>query len=157
MLPSRAIAGIPVEALASDDTRIVSYAPSATVFKYLREQRHAPAAMPACWPWATRPSCIPTRRVNPSLRPITVCWSMWSRLAPTPPLTASNRRRRRRCCNGHGMTKKNDLKVVIEGDKPIAVEVWRDGRSSLRAGPGKRRGHRLAAGTGSDRRESGDG
>ncbi len=46
VLPSRAMAGIPVEALlASDDTRTVSYAPSATVFKYLREQprpdRHA--------------------------------------------------------------------------------------------------------------------
>jgi CHAT domain-containing protein len=46
VLPSRALAGIPVEALLSpDDTRIVSYAPSATVWKYLREQprpdRHA--------------------------------------------------------------------------------------------------------------------
>ena len=46
VLPSRAMAGIPVEALlAPDDTRMVSYAPSATVFKYLREQprpdRHA--------------------------------------------------------------------------------------------------------------------
>ncbi len=46
VLPSRAMAGIPIEALlAQDDTRIVSYAPSATVFKYLREQprpdRHA--------------------------------------------------------------------------------------------------------------------
>ena len=46
VLPSRAMAGIPIEALlALDDTRTVSYAPSATVFKYLREQprpdRHA--------------------------------------------------------------------------------------------------------------------
>jgi len=46
VLPSRAMAGIPVEALlAPDDTRTVSYAPSATVFKYLGEQprpdRHA--------------------------------------------------------------------------------------------------------------------
>jgi hypothetical protein len=33
------MAGIPAEALlASDDNRIVSYAPSATVFKYLRDQ-----------------------------------------------------------------------------------------------------------------------
>ena len=33
------MAGIPVEALlAPDDTRTVSYAPSATVFKYLRDQ-----------------------------------------------------------------------------------------------------------------------
>jgi CHAT domain-containing protein len=46
LLPSPALAGIPVEALlAPDDLRIVSYAPSATVWKYLREQprldRHA--------------------------------------------------------------------------------------------------------------------
>ncbi len=46
VLPSRVMAGIPVEALlASDDIRTVSYAPSATVLKYLREQprpdRHA--------------------------------------------------------------------------------------------------------------------
>ncbi len=46
VLPSRAMAGIPVEVLlAPDDSRTVSYAPSATVFKYLRVQprpdRHA--------------------------------------------------------------------------------------------------------------------
>jgi CHAT domain-containing protein/tetratricopeptide (TPR) repeat protein len=46
VLPSRAMAGIPVELLlAQNDVRTVSYAPSATVFKYLREQpcagRHA--------------------------------------------------------------------------------------------------------------------
>ena len=39
VLPARAMAGIPVEALlAREDERTVSYAPSATVFKYLREQ-----------------------------------------------------------------------------------------------------------------------
>jgi len=46
VLPSRAMAGIPVEALlAPGDARTLGYAPSATVFKYLREQprpgRHA--------------------------------------------------------------------------------------------------------------------
>ncbi len=46
VLPSRAMAGIPVEALLGpSDSRTVSYAPSATVFRYLREQprpdRHA--------------------------------------------------------------------------------------------------------------------
>jgi len=46
VLPSPSMAGIPVEVLLTpDDTRTVSYAPSATVFKYLREQprpdRHA--------------------------------------------------------------------------------------------------------------------
>ena len=39
VLPSRAMAGIPLEILLSPaDTLTVSYAPSATVFKYLREQ-----------------------------------------------------------------------------------------------------------------------
>ena len=46
VLPSRAMAGIPIEVLLTqDDTRAVSYAPSGTVYKYLREQprpdRHA--------------------------------------------------------------------------------------------------------------------
>ena len=46
VLPSPAMAGIPIEALlAENDTRTVSYAPSGTLFKYLREQarpnRHA--------------------------------------------------------------------------------------------------------------------
>jgi len=58
VLPSRAMAGIPIEAiLAPDDTRTVSYAPSATVFKYLREQprpdRHAGLLAlgdPVCFP-----------------------------------------------------------------------------------------------------------
>jgi CHAT domain-containing protein/tetratricopeptide (TPR) repeat protein len=39
VLPSRGMMGIPIEALlANDDPRTVSYAPSATVFKYLRDQ-----------------------------------------------------------------------------------------------------------------------
>ena len=61
--------------------------------------------------------------------------------------------------NGQALNKKDDLKVVAEGDKPIGVEVWRDGQFvPARSGPRQaRRGHRPAAGTGSDRRESGDG
>ena len=39
VLPSRSMSGIPVEAiLAADNNLTISYAPSATVFKYLREQ-----------------------------------------------------------------------------------------------------------------------
>jgi CHAT domain-containing protein/tetratricopeptide (TPR) repeat protein len=46
VLPSQVMAGIPIEAmLADDDTHTVSYAPSATVLRYLRQQprpdRHA--------------------------------------------------------------------------------------------------------------------
>ncbi len=34
--------------------------------------------------------------------------------------------------NGIALNKKDDLKVIADGDKPIAVDVWRDGRSSQR-------------------------
>ena len=50
VLPSRALAGLPVDALlAPDDTRTVSYAPSATVFKYLREQPRADSPSWRSW------------------------------------------------------------------------------------------------------------
>jgi hypothetical protein len=40
--------------------------------------------------------------------------------------------------NAQALNTKDDLKVVAEGDKPIVVEVWRDGRSSRRdLTPGK--------------------
>jgi CHAT domain-containing protein len=40
--------------------------------------------------------------------------------------------------NGLVLNKKDDLKVVAEGERPIAIEVWRDGRSSWRElAPGK--------------------
>jgi tetratricopeptide (TPR) repeat protein len=91
VLPSRAMAGIPIESLLTpDDTRIVSYAPSATLFKYLRESPIR-IAMPACSLWATRSTSVPTRRVSPSRCPITACWSAWSYQALTPRPTASNR------------------------------------------------------------------
>src|SRR5262249_22646264 len=32
--------------------------------------------------------------------------------------------------DGGALNKQDDLKVVAEGDKPIAVDVWRDGRPS---------------------------
>ena len=34
--------------------------------------------------------------------------------------------------NGIALNKKDDLKVIDEGEKPIGVDVWRDGRSSRR-------------------------
>ena len=40
--------------------------------------------------------------------------------------------------NGQALNKKDDLKVIVEGGKPIAIEVWSDGRSSRRdLAPGK--------------------
>ena len=79
------MAGIPVEALlAPDDTRTVSYAPSATVLKYLREQprpdRHA-GLLALGDPVFERPD----DRASPGRCPTTACWSTWSCPAPTPP------------------------------------------------------------------------
>jgi CHAT domain-containing protein len=40
--------------------------------------------------------------------------------------------------NGTALKKKDDLKTVVQGDKPIAVEVWREGQTSPRElAPGK--------------------
>ena len=40
--------------------------------------------------------------------------------------------------NGMKLNKKDDLKVVTDGDKPMPIEVWRDGVSSVRElAPGK--------------------
>ncbi len=138
VLPSRAMAGIPVEALlAPDDTRTVSYAPSATVFKYLREQprpdRHA-GLLALGDPVYERPDKSSEPKPLPDhglLVNVVVPGSNAAThgLKPGDVLLAYN---------GTALNKKDDLKVVAEGDKPIAVEVWRDGRSSRRdLAPGK--------------------
>ena len=138
VLPSRAMAGIPVEALlAPDDTRTVSYAPSATVFKYLREQprpdRHA-GLLALGDPVYELPDASSEPKPLPDhglLVNVVVPGSNAANhgLKPGDVLLAYN---------GVRVNKKDDLKVVAEGDKPIAVEVWRDGRSAQRnLAPGK--------------------
>ena len=138
VLPSRAMAGIPVEALlAADDTRTVSYAPSATVFKYLREQprpdRHA-GLLALGDPVYERPDKSSEPKPLPDHGLLVNVVTPGSNAAthglkPGDVLLAYN---------GQALNKKDDLKVVAEGDKPIAVEVWRDGRSSRRdLAPGK--------------------
>ena len=94
--------------------------------------------MPACWPWATRSTSARTSRASPSRCPTTACWS-------TSVVRGSNAANHGLkdgdvllAYNGQALNKKDDLKVVAEGDKPIAVEVWRDGRSSRQElAPGK--------------------
>ena len=126
------MAGIPVEALlAPDDTRTVSYAPSATVFKYLREQprpdRHA-GLLALGDPVYERPDRSSDPKPLPDHGLLVNVVTPGSNAAthglkPGDVLLAYN---------GQVLNKKDDLKVVAEGDKPIAVEVWRDGRSSRR-------------------------
>ncbi len=138
VLPSRAMTGVPVEALlAAGDTRTVSYAPSATLFKYLREQprpdRHAGllALGDPVYDWpdkSSEPKPLPdhgllvhavvrgSNAANHGLKDGDVLLAY----------------------NGQTLNKQDDLKVVAEGDKPIAIEVWRDGRSSRQElAPGK--------------------
>ncbi len=137
VLPSRAMAGIPVDALlATRDTRTVSYIPSGTVFKYLREQtragRHA-----GLLALGIRSTSATKSRATPGLFPhgllITVVAPASNAAAhgvkPGDVLVAYN---------GQALRKNDDLKVVETGEKAIAAEIWRDGQSSpLDLAPGK--------------------
>jgi hypothetical protein len=132
------MAGIPVEALlAPDDSRNVSYAPSATVFRHLREQpppdRHA-GLLALGDPVFERhdepsdPKPLPDRDllvnvVVPGSNAATHA------LKPGDVLLAYN---------AVALHTKDDLKVVSEGNNPVVVDVWRDGRSMQRElAPGK--------------------
>jgi tetratricopeptide (TPR) repeat protein len=138
VLPSRAMARLPVESLlAPDDTRIVSYVPSATVFKYLREQPrpdHETGLLALGDPAYEHPD----KSHGPELLPdhgllVNVVTSGSNAathgLKPGDVLLAYN---------GQRLDKKDDLKIVAEGEKPIGIVVWRDGHSSPRSlAPGK--------------------
>jgi tetratricopeptide (TPR) repeat protein len=138
VLPSRAMAGIPVEALlTADDDRIVSYTPSATVFKYLREQprpeRHA-GLLALGDPVYERPEASGEPAPLPD-RGLLVSLVAPGSNAATHGLKAGDVLM---AYNGVELNQKNDFKVVAEGDKPIVVEVWKDGRLSPRnLAPGK--------------------
>jgi len=132
VLPSRAMAGIPVEALlAPDDTRTVSYAPSATVFKYLREQprpdRHA-GLLALGDPVYERPDKSSDPKPLPD-HGLLVNVVIPSSNAATHGLKPGDVLL---TYNGMALNKKDDLTVVAEGEKPIVDDVWRDGRSFRR-------------------------
>jgi tetratricopeptide (TPR) repeat protein len=138
VLPSRSMAGIPIEALlSSDDTWTVSYAPSASVFKYLREplrpDRHAGLLALGDPEYQQRdkssaPESLPDHGlllgfVAPGSNAAT------HGLKPGDVLLAYN---------GLALKKRDDLKVVTGGDQPVGVEIWRDGRTLRRQlAPGK--------------------
>jgi tetratricopeptide (TPR) repeat protein len=163
VLPSRALAGIPIEALLADDathqneqaptaTKLadrasegatteqprwtVSYAPSGTVFKYLREQprpdRHA--GLLALGDPVFQPrdkSSDPGPPDHGLLLNVVIRGSNAANhgLKEGDILLAYN---------GQTLNKKDDLKVVSEGDNPVTVEVWTEGHSSRRElAPGK--------------------
>jgi tetratricopeptide (TPR) repeat protein len=163
-LPSRAMAGIPIEVLVSGDsthrneqassatilarrasegattehpTWTVSYAPSGTVFKYLREQprpdRHA-GLLALGDPVYAQPDKSSAPKPAPDHGLLLNVVARGSNAAnhglkDGDVLLAYN---------GQALSKQDDLKVVTEGDKPIPVEVWRDGALSRRElAPGK--------------------
>ncbi len=132
VLPSRAMAGIPVEAIsARDNTRVVSYAPSATVLKYLREQprpgRHA-GLLALGDPVYQRPD----RSRDPE--PLPAHGLMLNLVAP-----GSNAATHGLgpwdvllAYNGRAVHTPDDLKAVPEQGQPVPVEVWRAGQVAKR-------------------------
>jgi tetratricopeptide (TPR) repeat protein len=137
-LPSRAMAGIPIEVLLlPDDPRTVSYAPSATVFRYLREQprldrNHGMLALgDPVYAHSDRSDDPEPLPKNGLLLNVVSRGSNAAShgLKDGDVLVAYN---------GLTVNKRDDLKLVTDGAKPIPVEVWRAGASLRRdLAPGK--------------------
>ncbi|MGO9921831.1 MAG: tetratricopeptide repeat protein [Isosphaeraceae bacterium] len=138
VLPSRAMAGIPVEVLLSqDDIRTVSYVPSGTVFKYLREQ-----ARPDRRAGLLAIGDPMFQRHDKSSKPNSVPDHGLLLKVVARGSNAANHGLKEGdvllAYNGQMLAKKDDLKVVSDGDTPVAVEVWSNGQSSrLELAPGK--------------------
>src|SRR5262249_45352457 len=120
-----------------DDTRTVSYAPSATVFKYLREQprpdRHA-GLLALGDPVFGRPD---RSSQPPSLPDHGLLINVVTRgaNAATHGLKSGDVLL---AYNGTALHKRDDLKAVPEPGGPVPVEVWRDGEIIPRElAPGK--------------------
>jgi tetratricopeptide (TPR) repeat protein len=130
VLPSRDLAGIPIEALlAPDDTRTVSYAPSATVLTYLREQsrpdRHAGLLVLGDPIFAPRdPPSAPGPLPDHGL--------LVNQAVPGSNAAAHGLKRGDvlMAYNGRALNRREDLVLTAEGDGPIAVALWREGRFS---------------------------
>jgi CHAT domain-containing protein len=128
ILPSRTMAGIPIEPLlASDDIRTVSYAPSATVFKYLREQprpdRHA-GLLALGDPIFERPDQLNQPKPLPDHGLLVNLVTPGSNAAihdlkPGDVLLTYN---------GTALHQRDDLKIVPEPGRSVPVEVWREGQ-----------------------------
>jgi tetratricopeptide (TPR) repeat protein len=132
VLSSRGMAGIPVEALlAADDPRTVSYAPSATVFKYLRER---PRPDPRAGLLALGDPVFESQDKSSEPPPLPDHGLLVNMVVPGSNAATHGLKDGDvlLAYNGVPLNKKDDLKVVVEGDKSIAVEIWRDGQPSRR-------------------------
>jgi tetratricopeptide (TPR) repeat protein len=138
ILPSSAMMGIPVEALFTlDDARTVSYAPSGTVLKFLREQSRPDSHAGLL---ALGDPIYHGRNESSNPGPLPTHGLLINVVLPGS--NAANHGLKRGdvllAYNGQSLTKKEELKTVADGDKPISVEVWRHGVSSPRdLAPGK--------------------
>ena len=137
VLPSRAMAGIPVEAvLANDDTRTVSYAPSATVFKYLRGRprpdRHA-GLLALGDPVYRRPE--KSSDPEPPDHGLLVNAAMPGSNAAARGLKPGDVLL---SYNGTALLNRADLKAVPDLGRSVPVEFWRGGKvDRLELAPGK--------------------
>ena len=132
VLPSRAMAGIPIEALmAPDDTRTVSYAPSATVLKLLRDQPR-PDRHGGLLALGDPIYELPEQSSDP--KPLPDHGLLVSVVVPGSNAAIHGFKAGDVLLsyNGQTLNSKDDLKVVTGGEKAVAVEVWRDGRVSSR-------------------------
>ncbi|MFI5459559.1 MAG: CHAT domain-containing protein [Isosphaerales bacterium] len=138
VLPSRAMAGIPIEAvLTSGDTRIVSYAPSATVFKYLREQPR-PGRHAGLLALGDPVYELPDRSSEP--KPLPDHGLLVNMVAPGSNAAIHGVKPEDvlLAYNGTALHSREDLKAVPEPGQPVPVEVWRAGQVAKRdLAPGK--------------------
>jgi hypothetical protein len=132
ILPSSLLAGVPIEVLLTpDDARTVSYAPSATVWKFLRQQPRPDrqAGLLALGdPVYRRPDASSQPAPPPDnglLVKVVVPGSNAAAhgLRPGDVLLAYN---------GMALRRREDLKAVPEPGEPVPVETWRDGRVARR-------------------------
>jgi hypothetical protein len=137
VLPSRALAGIPIEALLNaTDTRAVSYAPSGSVFRYLREQPHPDRNAPllALGDPIFGPQVKP-RDSEPPDHGLLINVALRGANAASHGLKDGDVLL---SYNGRKLTNIDDLKVVASGDKYIPVEVWSERHvSAMQLAPGK--------------------
>jgi tetratricopeptide (TPR) repeat protein len=132
VLPSRWMAGIPVEILlADDDARIVSYTPSATVFKYLRDQPRPDRQVGLLAlgdPEYHRPDASKEPKALPDHGLLVNVVVPGSNAATHGVKTGDVLL----AYNGISLKDGEDLKVVSEPSQPVPVEIWRDGKLDRR-------------------------
>jgi len=138
VLPSRAMAGIPVEAvLAPDDRKTVTYAPSGTVFKSLREQ---PRADRHAGLFALGDPVYTQHDTSAGAEPLPDHGLLLNTVVSGSNAASHGLRNGDvlLAYNGRTLRKKDELEVVATAERPIAIEVWREGRSFARElAPGK--------------------